>query len=301
MAPDLNLLMLFLQIVNAGSLSRASKALLMPKASLSRKLRQLERQCGALLVQRGPRGLEMTDIGRALYLHCGRIAGLAQDIKQTAVNMQSLMRGRVRVSMPFGLSNSWVSDSMAMFAQRHPEVNLVVHATNRWVDVTDEQYDVVIHIGRAKNLDIPTRRLTELPRGLYASTDYCERRGRPRVPVDLLQHDCIVLESQLADGLWILNGERRTESELKPRVVTTDIILARELALAGLGIAMLTHVICEEEVRQGRLQRVLPNWDVPAVVIAAMFPERRFVPARVRAFVDCMADALKKTPPLRSA
>ena len=289
--------MLYPEIVSAGSFSRAAERLQIPKPTLSRKLRQLERQIGAVLVKRGTRGMEMTEVGRALLLHCQQIATTALDVSHMAAEMQSLVRGTVRVSMPFGLNKSWVSEAIATFALRHPEVNLVIHETNRWVDVIDEQYDVAIHVGRAKNLDIPTRRLAVLPRGLYASPQYCERRGIPCTPGELLHHDCVVLEGQLNDGLWRLDGELQGGDTLVPRMVTTDIILAREMAAAGVGIAMLTHVVCETEVREGLLRRVLPDWSIPPVVIAAMFPERRYVPARVRAFINCMSECLQKSHP----
>jgi DNA-binding transcriptional LysR family regulator len=294
---DLNLLMLFPAIVSAGSITRATSRLRVPKATLSRKLRELERQIGAVLLKRGPRGLEMTEVGRALHHHCERIAETAFDASQIAAEMQSLVQGTVRVSVPFGLSKTWVSEAMSDFALRHPDVRLVVHVTNRWVDVSEEPYDVAIHVGQAKNLDIPTRRLAELPRGLYASPEYCERRGIPLEPADLIRHDCIVLENQVADGLWNLGSEGGLEWTISPRLTTTDVVLAREMAVAGVGIAMLTHVMTEPEIRGGQLRRILPNFDIPPVVIAAMFAERRYVPARIRMFVDVMAETLKRAHP----
>jgi DNA-binding transcriptional LysR family regulator len=294
---DLNLLMLFPAIVSAGSITRATFRLQVPKATLSRKLRELERQIGAVLLKRGPRGLEMTEVGRALHHHCERIAETALDASQIAAEMQSLVQGTVRVSVPFGLSKTWVTEAMSDFALRHPDVRLVVHVTNRWVDVSEEPYDVAIHIGQAKNLDIPTRRLAELPRGLYASPEYCARRGVPLAPMDLVHHDCIVLENQVADGLWNLSGERGHELTICPRMTTTDIVLAREMAVAGVGIAMLTHVMSEPEIRCGQLRRILPDFNIPPVVIAAMFAERRYVPARIRMFVDVMAETLKRAYP----
>ena len=294
---DLNLLMLYPEIVSAGSISRASERLDVPKATLSRKLRQLELQIGAVLLKRGTRGLEMTEVGRALHVHCERIASTALDASQIASEMQSLVRGTVRVSMPFGLGGTWVSEAMATFASNYPDIRLVVHATNRWVDVMEEPYDLAIYIGKAKNIDIPTRRLAELPRGLYASPGYLERKGTPGTIEDLVQHDCIVLETQVSDGLWRLGLRHSGDCGISPRMITTDIVLAREMAVAGVGIAMLTHVIGERESRRGRLCRVLPNWNPPPVVIAAMFPERRFVPARVRAFIDLMIESLGRHYP----
>jgi len=291
---DLNLLMLFLDIVNAGSISQTAARLHMPKATLSRKLRQLEEQMGAVLIKRGPHRLEVTDIGRALLQRCERIAAESDDATLIASEMQSKLSGAMRISMPFGLSNTWISQALAQFALRYPDVKLTIHVTNRWVDVSEEPYDVSIHIGRVRNENLPIRRLAELPRGFYASPSYCERRGVPTSPADLLQHDCIPLESQLTDGLWRFGELER--GQVNPRMITTDIMVAREMAMCGLGIAMLTHAVSEPDVKGGRLMRILPAFELPPVVIAAMFLERRHMPLRIRAFIDLIAQAIRADP-----
>lgn len=294
---DLNLLMLFRQIVTFGSLSQASEHLQVPKATLSRKLRELERQIGAVLLKRGPHGLELSEVGGALHHHCEKIAAMAFDASQIAAEMQSLVRGTMRISIPFGLGRTWVSEAITALALRYPELKLVVHVSNRWIDVTEEPYDISIHIGRVPNQHIPTRSLAQLPRGLYASPDYCQRRGEPRNRAELLEHDCIVLEQQLKDELWCVADPGCLKAKIVPRITTTDIVLAREMALAGVGIAMLTHVICTRDVEAGRLRRVLPEWSIPPVVISAMFPERRYVPVRIRIFIDLLMEALRRAHP----
>jgi DNA-binding transcriptional LysR family regulator len=160
--------------------------------------------------------------------------------------------------------------------------------------VSEEPYDVAICIGKARNEHLPARRLTDLPRGLYASSSYCRRKGVPQTAADLLQHDCLVLESQLNDGLWPFPAGGRGLA--KPRMTTTDIIVAREMAVAGVGIAMLPHALCERELEAGRMVRLLPELRIPPVVIAALFPERRHMPLRIRAFIDLMAQAVRDNP-----
>jgi DNA-binding transcriptional LysR family regulator len=207
----------------------------------------------------------------------------------------------MRISMPFGLGNTWVSQALARFALQYPEVKLTIHVTNRWVDVSEEPYDVVIHIGKVLNENLPVRRLAELPRGLYASPAYCERKGIPQRSADLRNHDCIALESQLNDGVWTFQDPEAGRVTVTPRLITTDIIVAREMAMAGIGIAILTHAVSEKDVQAGRLIRVLPQWDVPPVIIAAMFLERRHMPLRTRAFIDLIAQAIQANPALVNA
>ncbi len=289
---DLNLLMMFLDIVNAGSISQTAVRVHMPKATLSRKLRQLEQQIGAVLLKRGPHKLEMTEVGQALYQHCERIAEEAADASSIAAEMQSQLKGAMRVSIPFGIGNTWITQALARFALSYPDVKLTIHVKNGWVDVSEEPYDIAIHIGRVHNEHLPVRRLADLPRGVYASPAYLERHGVPAAPADLLRHECIVLETQLADGLWTFNTAAGVET-LTPRMTSSDVVVVREMVTAGLGCAILTHPLTAPDVQCGRLVRVLPEWRIPPVPVVAMFLERRHMPQRIRAFIELIAKAIQ--------
>jgi DNA-binding transcriptional LysR family regulator len=279
---DLNLLLLFLDIVNAKSISQAAARLQTPKATLSRKLRQLEQQVGAVLLKRGPHRLEVTEIGQALYHHCERIAAEAADASLVAAEMQSQLRGTMRICIPFGLESTWISRALARFALEYPDVKLTIHVTNSWVDVSEEPYDVAICIGRVRN------------EHLYASPAYCERKGVPQKPADLLNHDCIALESQLNDRLWTFEvPETGRFATVSPRMTVSDIIAAREMLMAGVGCGIMTHAVCAGEVKAKRLVRLLPEWQIPPVAISATFLERRHMPARVRAFIDMLVHAIR--------
>ena len=291
---DLNLLMLFLEIVNAGSISQASVRLQSPKATLSRKLRQLGEQVGAVLLKRGPHTRELTDVGRALLYHCERIAADASVASRIAAEMQSHLSGAMHISIPFGLGNTWISRALTQFALQHADVKLTIDVTNRWVDVSEEPYDVAIYIGRVRNEHLPVRLLAELPRGIYASPAYIERAGAPRCPSDLLKHDCIALETQISDGLWTLpDADDGSPVRLSPRMTVNDVVVSREMALAGLGLAILTHALCEAEVAARKLVRLLPDHPIPPVPMVATFLERRHMPLRTRAFIDLLAETIR--------
>jgi len=294
---DLNLLMMFLEIVNSGSISQSAARSHVPKATLSRKLRLLEQQVGAVLLKRGPHRLEMTEIGQALYRHCERIAAEAAEASSIASEMQSQLRGAMRISIPFGLGNTWISQALARFALLYPDVKLTIDVTNRWVDVSEEPFDVAIYIGRIRNEHLPVRRLAELPRGVYASPAYLERNGVPRVPQDLLRHDCIALESQLIDGLWTIESADDGPTPVVPRMISTDVVVTREMVIAGLGCAILTHALSETEVKAERLVRVLPEWTLPPVLMSATFLERRHLPQRIRAFLDLIVQQIHAPRP----
>jgi DNA-binding transcriptional LysR family regulator len=291
---DLNLFPVFAEIAHTGSISLTAERLHIPKATLSRKLRQLEQQIGAVLLKRSLHGLELTDVGRALMAHCQRIATEASEAQAIVAEMQSQLSGTMHISIPFGLSNTWVSHALARFASQYPDLKLAIDVTNRWVDVSEEPYDVALHIGCVRNQGLPSRRLAELGRGFYASPEYLEQRGVPDGTQDLVAHDCIALETQLADEIWTFPDSDGADSyTVSPRMTATDIVIAREMAVAGIGIAILTHVMCAADVKDGRLARILTHAPVPPVTISATFLERRHLPRRVRAFIDLIAQAIR--------
>ena len=294
-AVDLNLFLMFAEIVELGSLTRAAVALEMPKSTLSRKLRQLEQQVGAVLLKRGVHALELTEVGQALLGHCRRIASEASEASQLATEMQSGLKGVIRISLPLGLNDTWITQALASFALQYPEVSLAVEVTNRWIDVSEEPYDVAIHVGRILNEQLPARRLATLTRGLYGSPSYLQRKGIPQVPQDLLSHDCIAMESQLTDGLWRLDSldAHGGIMSVTPRMRVTDIVMARQMATAGVGLAILTEAVCIAQVRSGELVRVLPEWRLPAIPVSATFLERRHLPRRIRVLLDQMVLAMQ--------
>ena len=294
-ALDLNLLMLFRDIMSAGSINQAALQLHVPKATLSRKLRQLEEHFGAVLVKRGSHKIEPTLIGTALLHRCDRIAAETFDASLVASEMQSQVRGVLRISMPFGLQGTWISRALAEFALQYPELRQSIHVTNRWIDVSEEPFDLALCIGNIRNQQLPVRQLAELPRGLYASPAYCTRRGVPKTPADLRHHNCIMLDSQQDEGLWSFMDSGAGVST--PHLITTDIAVAREMAVAGVGIVMLAHVACEAEVRNGQLVPLLPEVSLPPALVTAVFLERRHMPLRIRTFIDFLVHASRDQAP----
>jgi len=199
----------------------------------------------------------------------------------------------MRISIPFGVGNTWMSQALARFALMYPDVKLTIDVTNRWVDVSEEPYDVAVYIGHPRNEYLPVRRLKEVQRGVYASPVYLERNGVPKTPADLLQHECIALENQLAEGIWTFVTPDGDTSTVSPRMTSTDILVVHEMVMAGLGVGIFSHTLAAAAEQSGRLVRVLSDWRMPAAPVVATFLERRHMPQRVRALIDCLAQAIQ--------
>ena len=287
---NIDAMVLFYRVVNCGSINRAALQLQLPKTSISRKLRRLEQQIGAVLVKRGVHQLAMTRSGEALYRHCERIFAEVQDARTEVAELQSGLIGKVSIATAYGPGGLWITPALANFALQHPQVQVVVQETSRWVDVSEEPYDIAIHLGPIRNDRLPVRRLAQLERGVFASPAYLKLKSAPRAAHELAGHSCIALQQQLEARIWTVRSpDRGTEVTVEPRVCVSDLVVARDMALAGVGIAILPRILCREEVNAGRLVEILPEWGIPPLIASATYLERRYVPLHIRAVLDTIA------------
>lgn len=291
-AIDLNGLILFHELAGSASLRQAAARLRVPVATVSRKLRELERDLGAVLFKRGPRRMTLTDAGMALLEHSGKIVAALDSAHSAVTELQSEPHGCIRVSLPFGFGTNLVSISIARFALAYPRVEFVIQATNRDVDVTSDPVDIAFNVGPVHNESLPAVKISELHRGVYASTDYCAANGVPLKPADLLKFDCIPLEGQKAAGLWTFGvGRRRVNA--RARVCVTDVNTAFNMIRAGLGFAILPNFLCRDTLKSGAVRQVLQNWSIPPLPVTATYLERRHMPLRIRVFLDFIRNDIK--------
>ncbi len=295
---DLNALLLFYEVVRSRSMGRAAERLGVPKSTISRKLSFLETQIGTMLLKKSSRGLRMTDIGQALFDHCERIAAEIESAGLRAQTMQSSLGGTLRISMPVDLGVVWLSRAIASFAQAHPSIHLDVSANSRWVDVAEEPYDIAIQLGRVReSANVKAKRLASITRGVYASPDYLTRRGAPKRIEDFVHYDCIVTEHQRTEGAWTFrNASGAKIIDVIGKVTVDNIGVARELAIAGVGLGMLPNIMCQNDLKAKRLIRVLTTWESPPLQVSATYAAQRRPPDKLRAFIDFISARLVDNP-----
>jgi DNA-binding transcriptional LysR family regulator len=281
---DLNALLVFYEVVNTQSITKAARTLGLPKSTVSRKIQHLEGQVGSALLKRGNRRIAVTEAGHRLHEHCARIAAEIEDAGLQAAQMQTSLKGRLRVSMPIDFGIGWLSRAIASFAETYRSIELDIHVNGRWVDVSEETYDVAIHLGRLLNPALPVRRLSALTRGVYASPDYASRRGLPNAK--WREHECVLTEQQLAEGIWDSDDAGGETPRRQGRVMVNNIGVARELVISGIGVGVLPNVMCRNDVKVGRLVRIPIDPEIPALEASATFFSGRYVPRKTKVFLD---------------
>jgi DNA-binding transcriptional LysR family regulator len=290
---DLNSLRLFYQVVNAGSITRAAEQLRTPKSTISRKLALLEQSVGTTLLRKGSRKLVATDIGAVLYKHCERMVAAVENAGLDAMEMQSELRGTLRVSIPVDFGIAWIGRALAEFALKYEEIDLEVEVNSRTIDPREDPYDLAIQLGPLRESGLAYRRLATITRGVYGSPEYLEKRGVPRTVDDFQHHRCITTDQQRQDGVWAFrNHEKQRFIEIEGKIIVNNIGIARELALGGAGLSMLPNIMCANDVVGKRLVRVLTDWESPSMTASALILSRKGIPRKTRAFLDFMSEKL---------
>lgn len=293
---DANDLILFAELIEAGGFTALSRQLGLPKSTISRRIASLETRLGQRLVTRTTRKLVVTDFGERMLEHARRLQDEWQAAMALAQYEQVKPQGLLRVSLPPDLAQLELSSMLIQFAARYSEVRVELDLSARRVDLLAERFDLAVRIAGQLPDDatLVARKLCDMRVHLYASSAYLRQFGHPQQPADLLAHTCLRLISSSGESLaWRLQSEGGSWEGLPTGPLSSNSpSLQRQLAVNGMGIVALADVLVTQEVAQGRLERVLPQWSLPKLAVWCVTPGRRLLPERTRAFMALLQDAM---------
>lgn len=280
---------LFATIVEQENLVRAADYLGMPKATVSRRLNNMEAALGQKLLIRTTRRLTITDFGREFLDHCRRIAEEVATAQDFVRSQDAQPRGRLRVSMPGDYARQHFSRAIATFIETFPEIQLDIDLSSRRVDLIGERFDLAIRMGGLDNdATLVARKIDEQRFALYASPIYLALHPAPKHPDDLAHHASVRLLSVQGNAVpWRLMRGKTVWEQVPPgRLALNSPDMIQQLLLDGAGIGALPCRFAAEDVRLKRLIQVLPAWSLPVVPAWALMPMRRYLPAKTRAFLE---------------
>ena len=287
---------LFVQVAETGSLSRAAEALDLSNAAASRHLSALEDRLGARLVERNTRRLYLTDTGQEFF---SRAKTILSDLKdaESAVNATALNpTGVLRITASLSFSLHHVAPLLREYTQRYPNVTVHVEAANRYLDIIDNNIDVAIRTREIEpDSNITIRRLGETRRILAASPRYFAQYGFPKTLEDLQRHKLLIYTyANNPNELRFTRDGESTPVTVKSLLESNDGQILRAAALDGMGILVQPTYILYNDIVAGRLVPVLDDWDLPRLTINLAYPSRKHLSAKVRTFIDFMADHFAK-------
>ena len=289
----------FVSVASRGGFAKAAESLGTSPANVSRYVTDLEAHLGTRLLHRSSRRLSLTESGMALF---ERGKTILEDVAEAeAVTAAASMKasGRLRINAPLSFGVLHLAPLWPAFMQRHPEVELEVSLIDRVVDIVEEGYDLAVRISRTGSTAHAARKLAASRNVVCASPAYLRKRGRPKTPAELAEHDCIGYTYWATGDDWQFVDVKGADHSVRVRCVmhTNNGDTARAAALAGRGVIWQPTFLIGPDLRAGRLVPLLPGYAMPDIDVLAMYPSRRHLSAKVRVMIDFLAEAFKGVPP----
>jgi len=298
MAESLTELRAFVRVVESGSFSAAARSLALSTAMVSKHVTALENRLGVRLLDRNTRRSAATDAGRAFYERCAELLEDLAEAEAEATHVARALQGTLRVSVPVELANLHLGAHLPAFMRRHPGLALSLTVSNRVVDLVEEGLDAslrfVLHADPAQH----GRQLARTRLELVATAAWIARHGRPADAESVASFPGLVYgqPAPWSDFRWTRADGASGVLRLQPRLVSSSTDLLLQATLQDAGLAILPTLLCGRALREGRLERLLPDHDFGSMRLLLLFPHRRHTSAKLRAFTDFLLECLGGDP-----
>jgi DNA-binding transcriptional LysR family regulator len=289
----------FVAAVDEGSLAAAARRFGLSAAMAGKYVSAIETELNARLLQRTTRRLSLTAIGQVYYERCKQILETWNEANREASDARETARGLLRIAAPVTFGALHLGDVIAQYLESHPQVNVEVTLSDRYVDLLEAGVDMAIRIGRLPDSGLVARRLAPCRMVICAAPAYLKRHGTPCSPDDLRQAPRLTFSEAVSAGDWTLvdtdNRAWVIDGPCRMAANNTQMLLAA--ALAGAGIAYGPTFVFGEHIASGKLVELLPNYTTSDLAIQAVYPSARHMPLKVRRLLDHLAAAFGDTPP----
>jgi len=293
-----NQIVLFARVVEAGSFSAASRELGQSPSAVSKQIAALEDHVGVRLLVRSKHGVTLTDDGVAFYEHCAEIRRSIAAAEDLVVSFGDHPKGLLRISATVAFGKAQVMPALPAFMAAHPDVRVAVDFTDRRLDHSQDQIDVAIQFTeQIEDQSLVARKIAHNRRVICASPDYLARAGVPQKPRDLAAHNCLQLSTVSRFNDWYFSDLDESGLRLRGNFEANSADAVYHATLAGIGVARLSTYLIGDDLRSGRLVRVLPGYEDNGSAVYAVYSAKRNLPPKVRAFIDHLVAEFSPVPP----
>ncbi|MBC3248541.1 HTH-type transcriptional regulator DmlR [Pseudomonas fluorescens] len=297
----LNAMAIFVRVIERGSFSAVARELQTTQPTISKILRALETELGGKLIARSTRQLSLTDEGQRYYRHCREILAAVDAAEHSFQTGKETIAGPLRVGSSVSFGRLQIAARLSDFLLQYPDVQVDLQLNDHLQDMVSEGLDVTLRIGELPDSGLIARRIGTTHRVTLASPAYLARHPAPKSPQDLSQHNCLLFNLLSSQNQWVYekNGARHSV-RIAGNAQSNNSEAVREMVLTGLGIALSPLWLFYDDLKAGRVVALLQDYTAQSLPIHAVAAPNRRQSARVKAFVDYMADALAQAPELQA-
>ncbi|HEY0842498.1 LysR family transcriptional regulator [Methylotenera sp.] len=283
---DFNESAVFVKVVQAGSFSEAARQIGLPTSTVSTRISRLEKRLGITLLQRTTRRLSLTEAGNVYYHHASQGLSYLLEAEAAVDEARKQPQGKLKVTAPADLGDSMLANLIQRTQQEFPQLEMELLLTDRYIDLVAEGVDVAIRTGDLRDSSLVAKSLGTIHWEVFASRDYLKSAAPLEVPQDIHAHHCLQFTPMGRDA-WTLRSEHGNVTiPLQARTMANSIGVVKSMAENGQGVALLPAFICRQGLTSGDLLRVLPEWQGRADPVHLVYPRQRFMPPKLRAFLD---------------
>lgn len=278
----------FTRVVAAGGFAAAAREMGLSRSAVNKLVIALENELGVQLLHRSTRVVTPTETGLAFHERCLEILSSLEEAEQSIRQLQAEPKGTLRVNAPMSFGTMHLAAAVADFLQHYPELQVQLTLNDRFIDPIEEGFDLTVRIAQPQqSASLIVKPLAPAPRVLCAAVEYLNRRGAPTHPEQLQHHSCLHYGQLAVNNQWTLTGPDGEHTFSVTGVLCSNNGEAlKEAALRGLGIALLPTFIVGQDLQQGRLQRVLPEYQPAELAISLIYPVNRHLSTKVRLLVE---------------
>ncbi len=286
----------FRRVVEAKNFSAVARETNMSQSTVSKHIAALEERLGTKLLNRSTRSLKLTEAGKEYYHHCIRILNDFQEAEASVGKGKINPTGILRMSTSATFGRTYLLPHLKQFFESYPDINIDLLFDDDYVDLVKEGIDLAIRIGPLADSTLIARKIGSSPRVVVASPEYLVKHGRPRKPVDLMKHSCLIYTLQKSPDLWYFNSTQEGDESIRVsgRLKASSPDAVCDATIKGLGISIVCEWHVRKYIKTGALKVILPDYRPTTYDIHAVYPERRFVPQKVKRMIEFLADKIDK-------
>ncbi len=279
-------------IVDTGQLSLAAEQLNLSKGTVSKQLSALERHLGGRLLNRTTRHLALTEAGKSYYERARHILASVAEAECVVSGLTTEPQGTLRINAPMSFGAQYLGELLAKYQQCYPKVDIDINLSDRYVDIVEEGYDLVLRIAHLEDSSLIVRRLAPCCIVLCASASYLKKHGVPQTPEELTEHNCLSYAYDRSTKYWLLENSLGKQKQIMVNgsLYSNNGNLICDAMVHGMGIALLPTFIADSALLKEKAQIILPQWQPQSPDISILYPSSKHLSAKVRAFVDMSVD-----------